>query len=344
MGNKFLQNDFLEQVLNYDIVVLTETHAYGHDLSLPGFSKPFRRDRSIPKGGHKSFGGIAVFIKDSLASKKVVCKVTNDNPDVLWIKIKKEFLNIPCDLFVACAYLSPINTKNKASKYSMSRLRADIEMYSSKGSVLVLGDLNARTNSHSDFINVNTNNIDDDPIHHSDDHFLKLRNSEDLSRPCTRGSELLTMCRELDVLILNGRTVGDVFGKITCFRANGCSVVDYGICSNDFYGQISLFKVDTLIPWVSDHCPIAVTINTHSIWAPNKVSNDIMTDMSPQFIWNNESEQNLIDVCQGKTFKDKFNSLSNESTNCNVSVSCFTDLVYQVCQQANITKTATKTQ
>ena len=332
----------MENILACDIVVLTETHAFNQDLSLPGFSKPFRRDRNISKRCHKSFGGIAVFIKDCLTSRDVVSKVSNDNPDVLWIKIKKEFLNAPNNLYVACAYLSPINKKNyQTSKCGMSRLRSDVELYKTKGSVFIVGDLNARTNSDSDFINVNMNNLCDDPMLHSDDHFLKLRNSEDRKKPCTRGSELLRMCREIDILILNGRTIGDVFGKITCFRSNGCSVVDYGLCSNDFYDKIAEFKVNNLVPWVSDHCPIEVTINTQNVCVLSKPRNDIMSDMPPQFLWNDESEQKVTKVCKSKTFKEKFNSLCNVDAD-NNSANAFTTLIQEVCEQANLSKTSKK--
>ena len=111
-GNKFLQSDFLHETENYDIVILTETHAYGEELRLPGFIAPFRRDRTMLKKCRKSFGGIAVFIKESLYQYKAISKVNNDNLDVIWIKIKKEFLNSSNDLFVAFAYLSPINKGN----------------------------------------------------------------------------------------------------------------------------------------------------------------------------------------------------------------------------------------
>ena len=58
------------------------------------------------------------------------------------------------------------------------------------------------------------------------------RNSEDNVPSDHRGKELLEMCKSLGLLILNGRKVGDLFGKYTSFQWNGSSVVDYVLASN----------------------------------------------------------------------------------------------------------------
>ena len=50
-----------------------------------------------------------------------------------------------------------------------------------------------------------------------------------------------------DYLIMNGRTIGDLFGKCTSHQWNGSSVVDYFLTPNNF-------------AWLSDHCPIYTTI------------------------------------------------------------------------------------
>ena len=46
-----------------------------------------------------------------------------------------------------------------------------------------------------------------------------------------RGRNLLETCTALNLRILNGRIVGDLEGKQTCFHYNGSSVVDYVIGS-----------------------------------------------------------------------------------------------------------------
>ena len=56
------------------------------------------------------------------------------------------------------------------------------------------------------------------------------RKSQDL-HVCPRGKELLELCIQANLNILNGNIFGDRFGKYTSFQYNGNSVVDYCIVS-----------------------------------------------------------------------------------------------------------------
>ena len=69
---------------------------------------------------------------------------------------------------------------------------------------------------------------------------LKLRNN--LSK-YKYSEELLELCKSLRLLILNGRKVGDLFGKYTSIQWNGCSVVDYVLASNSIYSSISYLAI-----------------------------------------------------------------------------------------------------
>ena len=73
------------------------------------------------------------------------------------------------------------------------------------------GDLNVRTSTLPDYI------IKDktDENFCIENHETPLsRNSED-TNTCARGSSLLDACKSLDLLIVNGRKVGDIFGNYT---------------------------------------------------------------------------------------------------------------------------------
>ena len=65
-------NDCVSEIENCDIVSLLETHATGKSLSLPGFHEQFRSDRPLTKKLNKSFGGVAVFVRESLIKSKLV--------------------------------------------------------------------------------------------------------------------------------------------------------------------------------------------------------------------------------------------------------------------------------
>ena len=71
-GDKLIDDDFVSEIENCDIVSLLETHATGKSLSLPGFHEPFRSDRPLTKKLNKSFGGVAVFVRESLIKSKLV--------------------------------------------------------------------------------------------------------------------------------------------------------------------------------------------------------------------------------------------------------------------------------
>ena len=51
------------------------------------------------------------------------------------------------------------------------------------------------------------------------------------------GRNLLETCTALNLRIVNGRIVGDLEGKKTCFHFNGSSVVDYVIGSKLKYSK-----------------------------------------------------------------------------------------------------------
>ena len=76
----------------------------------------------------------------------------------------------------------------------------------------------------------------------------------------TSGKQLSEVCVTHDLKVLNGRTVGDMTGKITCFKYNGFSVVDYIVVQTDIIERVQYFRVNPLIPW-SDHCQITAIFN-----------------------------------------------------------------------------------
>ena len=55
--------------------------------------------------------------------------------------------------------------------------------------------------------------------------------------------------------ILNGRTIGDLTGKFTCFAYNGNSTVDLVLAENTVKQKVNYFKILPLTDW-SDHCQL----------------------------------------------------------------------------------------
>ncbi|KAJ7790761.1 hypothetical protein B0H14DRAFT_2313108, partial [Mycena olivaceomarginata] len=108
--------------------------------------------------------------------------------------------------------------------------------------ILLMGDLNGRTNSRTGSAN--------DP----------LRKSMDDKPTSTRGRFLLKLCADYDLVILNGdKHFVPNSGAFTWFQGEHRTVIDYAICSRSLYPNVSAFNV---IPLESgfDHAALAVQL------------------------------------------------------------------------------------
>ncbi|CAG2228973.1 unnamed protein product [Mytilus edulis] len=86
----------------------------------------------------------------------------------------------------------------------------------------------------------------------------KVRCSMDTSKNAY-GNMLLEMCKNNNIIILNGRVNGDKEGKFTCRQA---SVVDYFICTYDFLCFVVNMYVSRLFQAFSDvHSPLILSLN-----------------------------------------------------------------------------------
>ena len=108
-------------------------------------------------------------------------------------------------------------------------------------------------------------------VHDDDNQFLEIpedyeidtenyRYSQDENTTNSRGRILIDLCTALSLRILNGRVVGDVTGKKTCFKYNGSSVVDYVIISSRIVRYVNYFIVNGLEPHLSDHYSLSFAL------------------------------------------------------------------------------------
>ena len=119
--------------------------------------------------------------------------------------------------------------------------------------MLITGDLNARTGEELDF----TSTGGDSYITGTNLDFPILPNRNNYDKNTNRsGKQVLQLCRELGLYIVNGRLRGDSFGRYTYCSNLGSSTVDYAITDLD---QTSLraFTVKEQTP-LSDHSQITL--------------------------------------------------------------------------------------
>ena len=105
------------------------------------------------------------------------------------------------------------------------------------------------------------------------------------------GKSLVNLCISSRLRILNGRYLGDSLGYHTCFTANGCSTVDYGIVSKCLLSSVKYFC--TLDPsYLSDHVQIYFTLKCN-INPSFKLRKDTALKKYITYKWTKESKEKL---------------------------------------------------
>jgi len=137
-------------------------------------------------------------------------------------------------------------------------LEKDITKFSSEGRIMLTGDLNARTGSALDFVDT------DHCIHlpginlPQKNNLRRMKNYD--SQINEHGKSLLETCKTCDLRIVNGRTSGDSFDRITCHSPKVISTVDSFIVSHEMLNLIEDFmaKEPTIF---SDHSQLICWLN-----------------------------------------------------------------------------------
>ena len=305
LGDKLLDKEFIDVVNTCDILGLGELQATG-DVDIPGFKSIKQKIREKNFTGPKIAGGLGVYVKDDLYD--FVELVPNSCPDSIWIRFKNE------ETYLGTYYVSPKYSKSRDIDF-FNTLNEEISHFKNMGTVFLQGDLNARTGTDSDLIQMGKcyepSEEELGEIDAQEDVDIYLRNSEDKTVN-SRGRELLDLCKLNRFLIVNGRKTGDVFGKNTCHNWNGSSVVDYFLSPISSFDSISTFAVGNYIPWLSDHCLIRSKILLRGNYSKSDKTEELI-DSHPGFVWNETSMASYKTQLEGDTAKLKANDLMNAS-------------------------------
>ena len=159
--------------------------------------------------------------------------------------------------------------------------------------MIVQGDFNARTNVINDTIA--PDRYDTILMGNENSSEIPNRNSQDKMPADHRGKELIELCKSLGLLILNGRKVGDIFGKFTSLQWNGNSVVDYVLATQSVYSSISFFKIGEFIPWLSDHCATRFKIESCMIREAESSTEKSGEELESLF-WDDESPEKFTSI------------------------------------------------
>ena len=152
---------------------------------------------------------------------------------------------------------------------------------------MIFGDINARTSNLQDFISV----IDKSNIH---DNVTIQTNTPQRSYDSEidrNGQQIIQLCKENNIRIVNGRCLGDSSGKCTFFSPQRYkSLVDYTLVSDSFFRNISSLFVEPLT-YFNDHCQVTTNIKMMHYTNKSPMGNsDYQWNYLPKsFKWKNTS-------------------------------------------------------
>ena len=155
--------------------------------------------------------------------------------------------------------------------------------------LLIMGDFNDKVGGLDDRYTDSTPLDENIPTPKLDFDIPIRRNCDTVIN--SHGKKILQLWHSLDLIILNGRRIGDAKGNLRFMSANsGTSTIDYSLCNDKFYECVENFLVLPLTE-LSDHSKI-VTIFKSSISKP-KLSSDTYKwiNLKPKFKWNNETKE-----------------------------------------------------
>ena len=121
---------------------------------------------------------------------------------------------------------------------------------SNLGSIYLTGDFNARTKS----LNHEPTNDDYSSNEPQKSELLDSNRSSKDAALNVRGKKLIDLLACSNITLLNGNTIGDIFGEYTSVNYSGASVVDYSAVSADLTDYVKEFRVCDLNRF-SDHKP-----------------------------------------------------------------------------------------
>ena len=185
-------------------------------------------------------GGLACYVRQELSSH--VHHVTCDSTSSFAVlRIDKE-AGFEQDLYLIVCYVAPRDSTSisMASRSIWAQLEDSISTALSKGQVLVVGDLNARTGCNADYT---LDSIVDDHVQMGPAPTCMDRSSQD-GYVNSHGRELLGICQRTGLRIVNGRVSGDEAGAFTFVSpSGGASLIDYVVACPSAFALVSRFSV-----------------------------------------------------------------------------------------------------
>ena len=234
-----------------------------------------------------SRGGIGYFVKNEIRKHvKFLENISNEN--FIWCKIDKNHTSYNEDLYICMSYIPPKDsTKEKKINVDHFGCLKEITTKINSDHIIIMGDLNSRTKTICDIMP--TEKHDESTAQNFYSKIKSTRNNQD-NTSNAYGKKLIDYCIASNSYIANGRTLGDLEGKLTCHQKLGSSTVDYIILNECLYNHVDMMKV--LDPTIgSDHCPIRLKLSYRRTQTVNKNHN--FTKLQNKIRWDDRMKNNF---------------------------------------------------
>ncbi len=325
--SKFSYHDFKTEISDFDIFCLQEIKVGPNEnMKLDKyFEKIITRKRH--RNAKSDSGGLAVYVKESL--KEGITFVPNKTTEYLWVKLRKEFFNSLEDTYICFAYINPIGSTYRSDLDILDMIKQDLAVFSNTGRCILMGDMNGHTNTEPDFVKLDDSHINTFPSTPESDILLPRRN-QDSRIPDDRGKEILQLCKSSMLNIVNGRKLGDITGKFTCYnaRAHIPSLIDYVMADTPSFNDISYFKVNKLTLF-SDHCLIHFRLNVlYNLQPEDKPKSVDLKPTIPRFIWSTEADTKFKEALGSDNIVKNLSML--QSNHHSIDENCIDQMVHQL--------------
>lgn len=267
LENKFFHPDFYAFIEQNDVFILIETHV--EEKNIVNYKNRFRTFDTIwiPATRNsiygRAIGGIVCGIKKDLVETGVKYEFKSiGNMVVILISTSIS------DFAIYPVYLRSANWEN-----DFEELKRAINIISAPNPI-VIGDLNIRIGEEQQLL--------DENILATFPAGLINRQSND--KTCnSKGRRYIDYCNDQGLVILNGRTKGDVEGHCTYVSTIGTSVNDICAVAIGNLEVVQHFEVGEVI-W-SDHLPINLKLSINKAKTNRQKMN-----LLPKLKWNHNSE------------------------------------------------------
>lgn len=342
LGDEVLNDSLFNNMLDTnDIIILTETWLEEQVNIRPAEFYSFNMVRPIRARAPRPSGGISVLMRHELredVKHNKGIKLIQEDDYFVWMKMCRVFFKMSRDIYICSAYIPPEGSTFYIGRDTdpLAVLERDIMNFSKDGDIMLLGDLNARTAELTDHIPQGLDNLNSLRQKSPNSTLLEVlgrmnRNNLDTTSN-SYGKAVVELCKNTDMRILNGRTIGDLEGAYTSFQYNGKSVVDYCIVSESLLPAFNQFKV--LQPnHLSDHAPISTKFAFSCTFSRTRAVNTQSHEQNQRvlsFKWDENSSTKFRSALRHSSVQAKLSAINEKVYEYDQVNACCDDIINSI--------------